>query len=145
MPRCAAAGRTTAVPTTARGPSLYATTGVRPVVREIGVFNTTATATAVAICRASATGTQGAGLTEVCETDDSHTVIATAFTTHTADATLGSPVRQAPLAAQIGAGVVFTWGDNGLIIDNATTAGVVIAAVSGVTGQQIDFYIVWDE
>jgi hypothetical protein len=145
MARCSAAGRTTAVPTTARGPSLYATAAIRPVVREIGVFNTTSTATAVAICRASATGTQGAGLTEVCETDDSRTVIATAFTTHTADATLGSPVRQAAIAATIGAGVIFTFGDNGLIIDNATTAGVTIAAVSGVTGQNIDFWITWDE
>src|SRR6188472_9983 len=138
MPRCSAAGRASAIPTTVRGPSLYATTGVRPVVREIGVFNTTSTAFAVQVARASATGTQGAGLTEVCETDDSHTVIATAFNTHTADATLGSPVRQAPIAATIGAGVIFTFGDNGLIIDNATTAGVVIAAVSGVTGQIFD-------
>jgi hypothetical protein len=118
---------------------------VRPAVREIGVFNTTATATAVMICRASATGTQGAGLTEVAETDDSHTVVATAFNTHTADATVGGPIRQASIGAAIGSGVVFTWGDNGLIIDNATTAGIVIACPSGVTGQLLDFWIIWDE
>jgi hypothetical protein len=123
---------------------LYATTGVRPNVREIGVFNTTATACAVAICRASATGTQGAGLTEVCQDDDSHTIIATAFNTHTADATVGSPVRQASLGAAIGSGVIFTFGGDGLVIDNATTAGLVITCPTG-TGQHLDFYIEWTE
>lgn len=143
--RVAVAGRTSAVPTTVRGPSLYATTSVRPVVREIGIFNTTATATAAMIVRASATGTQGAALTEVAETDDAQTPLATAFNTHTADATVGAPVRQVTLGAAIGAGAILTWGDNGLVIDNATTAGVVIACPSGVTGQHLDFYIVWDE
>jgi hypothetical protein len=123
---------------------LYATTGVRPNVREIGVFNTTATACAVAICRASATGTQGTGLTEVCQDDDSHTIIATAFNTHTADATVGSPVRQASLGAAIGSGVIFTFGGDGLVIDNATTAGLVITCPTG-TGQHLDFYIEWTE
>jgi hypothetical protein len=123
---------------------LYATTGVRPNVREIGVFNTTATAVAVAICRASATGTQGAGLTEVCQDDDSHTIIATAFNTHTADATVGSPVRQASLGAAIGSGVIFTFGGDGLVIDNATTAGLVITCPTG-TAQHLDFYIEWTE
>jgi hypothetical protein len=144
MARVAAAGRTSAVPTTVRGPSLYATAGVRPNVREIGVFNTTATAVAVAICRASATGTQGAGLTEVCQDDDSHTIIATAFNTHTADATVGSPVRQASLGAAIGSGVIFTFGGDGLVIDNATTAGLVITCPTG-TAQHLDFYIEWTE
>lgn len=112
--------------------------------KEIGVFNTTATACAVALCRATATGTQGAGLTEVQVDDDSHTVIATGFNTHTADATVGSPMRQASLGAAIGSGVIFTFGDAGLIIDNATTAGVVITCPTG-TGQHLDFYIEWEE
>jgi hypothetical protein len=142
--RAVVAGRTSAIPTTLRGPSLYATTGVRPTVREIGVFNTTATAVAVAIVRASATGTQGAGLTEVCLDDDSHTVVATGFNTHTADATVGSPIRQATLGAAIGSGVIFTFGDQGLVIDNATTQGVVITCPTG-TAQHLDFYIEWSE
>lgn len=144
MARCAVAGRTSAVPTAVRGPSVYATTGVRPRIREIHVFNTTATAAAVAICRATATGTQGAGLTEVCEDDDSHTIVATGFNTHTADATVGSPVRQASLGAAIGAGVIFTFGNGGLALDKATTAGIVITCPTG-TGQHLDFAIIWDE
>jgi hypothetical protein len=144
MARCAVAGRTSAVPTAARGPSLYATAGVRPRIREIGVFNTTTTAAAVSVARASATGTQGAALTEICESDPTHTVIATAFNTHTADATVGSPVRQGSLGAAIGAGIIWTWGEDGLIVDDGTGNGAVILCPTG-TGQHLDFYIVWDE
>lgn len=144
MARFAVATRTSAIPTTVRGPSLYATTTVRPQIREIGVFNTTATAVAVAIVRASATGTQGAGLTEVCTSDDSNVAIATGFNTHTADATVGSAVKQASLGAAIGSGLIWTWDPGEFIIDNLTTAGVVITCPTG-TAQHLDFYINWTE
>lgn len=144
MARMAAAGRTSAVPTAARGPSLYATAAVRPQIREIGVWNTTAVAAAVAIVRATATGTQGAGLTEVCMSDDSSTVVATAFNTHTADATVGAAIKQASLGAAIGSGVIWTWEPGEFVIDNLTTAGVVIICPTG-TGQHLDFYITWAE
>lgn len=136
------AGRTSAVPTAVRGPSIYATTLVKPQVRQIGVFNTTAVACAVAVVRASATGTQGAGLTEVCESDDVHVAVVTGFNTHTADATVGAPMRQATLGAVVGSGVVFTFDD--LVLDNATTAGIVIICPTG-TGQHLDFWIQWQE
>lgn len=144
MARCAVANRTSAVPTAARGPSLYATTAVRPQIREIGVFNTTAVACSVAVNRATTTGTQGAGLTEVCTSDDSNTIVATAFNTHTADATLGGAIRQTSLGAAIGSGVIWTWELGEFVIDNLTTAGVVISCPQG-TGQHLDFYIVWME
>lgn len=144
MARFAVATRTSAVPTTVRGPSLYATAAVRPQIREIGVFNTTATAVAVAIVRASATGTQGTGLTEVCTSDDSNVAISTGFNTHTADATVGAAVKQASLGAAIGSGVIWTWDAGEFIVDNATTAGVVIICPTG-TAQHLDFYINWAE
>lgn len=144
MARCVVSTRTSAVPTTVRGPSVYATTGVKPRIREIGVCNTTATAAAVAIARASATGTQGAALTEVCLDDDSHTVITTGFNTHTADATVGSPIRSAVLPGVIGATIIWTFGPDGLVLDNATTAGIVIICPTG-TGQHLDFWIEWTE
>jgi hypothetical protein len=144
MARCAAGGRTAAVPTAVRGPSLYATTGVRPQIRSIEVYNTTTTACAVGVARATATGTQGTGLTEVNLSDDSHTVIATGFQTHTADATVGAVVRQATLGAAAGAGIIWTWGPGEFIVDNLTTAGVVIICPTG-TGQHLDFSIEWDE
>jgi hypothetical protein len=115
---------------------------VKPRIKEIGVFNTTSTACAVGVARASATGTQGAGLTEVCEDDDSHTIIATGFNTHTADATVGACIRQASLGAAVGSGVIWTFED--LVLDNATTAGIVIVCPTG-TGQHLDFHIVWEE
>ena len=108
------------------------------------MFNTTVTECAVAVCRATATGTQGAALTEVCETDDSVTIVATAFNTHTADATVGAPFRQATLGAAKGAGVIWTFPEAGLVTDNATTSGIVITCPTG-TGQHLDFYLVWLE
>lgn len=144
MARFAVATRTSAIPTTVRGPSLYATAAVRPRVREVGVFNTTATAVAVALVRATATGTQGAGLTEVCLTDDSNVAVATGFNTHTADATVGAAIRQGSLGASIGSGVIWTFDEPGLQLDNLTTAGVVITCPTG-TAQHLDFYIEWTE
>lgn len=144
MARCAVGTRTNAVPTALRGPSLYATAAVRPQIREIGCWNTTTTACAVAVVRATATGTQGTGLTEVCISDDSRTIIATGFQTHTADATVGASITQASLGAAIGSGVIWTWGPGEFVVDNLTTAGVVIICPSG-TGQNLDFYIEWDE
>lgn len=144
MARCAVAGRTDAVPTSTRGPCVYATTAIRPQIREIGVFNTTTTAAAVAVVRASATGTQGTALTEVCVSDDSRTVIATGFNTHTANATVGAAIQQATLGAAAGAGVIWTFGPGEFVIDNLTTAGVVVICPTG-TGQHLDFYILWDE
>lgn len=144
MALCSVAARTSAVPTAVRGPSLYATAAVRPKIREIGVFNTTATAAAVAVVRATATGTQGAALTEVCTSDDSATIVATGFNTHTADATVGASIVQASLGAAIGSGVIWTWDDGEFEIDNATGNGVVITCPTG-TGQHLDFYIKWRE
>ena len=144
MARCAVATRTSAVPTALRGPSLYATAAIRPQIRKIEVYNTTTTACAVGVVRATATGTQGAGLTEVCLSDDSRTPTATGFNTHTADATVGSPVVQASLGAGVGNGIIWTWGPGEFIVDNLTTAGVVIICPTG-TGQHLDFSIEWDE
>src|SRR3972149_8061000 len=140
MARCAVAGRESAVSTAARGPSLYATAASgRLVVREIGIFNTTAVAMAAGVAIASAAGTVGAALTEVNMDDSSHTILGTGFNTHTVDATIVGTVQQASLGAAIGSGVIFTFGGQGLVIDEGTANGVVIICPTG-TGQIIDFY-----
>lgn len=144
MARCAVAGRTDALITSTRGPCVYATAAVRPQIRAVEVFNTTTTAVAVAVVRATAAGTQGTALTEVSLSDDVHTIVATGFNTHTANATVGAPIRQASLGAAIGSGVIWTWGPGEFVLDNATTAGVVIILPTG-TGQHVDFAIEWDE
>lgn len=142
MARCAAAGRASAIPTTLRGPNLYGTAAVRPKVREVGIFNTTATAVAVALVRATAVGTRGAAITPVCLTDPTHVAVATIANTHTADATVGVPIRQASLGAAIGSGVIFTFAE--FEIDSATTSGLIIICPTG-TAQILDFYFEWEE
>lgn len=148
MARWSVATRTSAVPTTVRGPSVYAAAANGGFwVREVGVFNTTTTAAAVGLVIASATGTQGATLTEVCQDDptkDASDTAGNGFNTHTADATVGSAIRQASLGAAIGSGVIWTFGDQGLFIPEGTTNGVVVNCPTG-TGQHLDFYITWDE
>jgi hypothetical protein len=144
MPRCSVGGRTDVVPTALRGPSLYATASSgQLVVREIAATNTTAVAVAVALGYATAAGTVGTALTEVNESDPTHTILGTGFNTHTANATL-TATRHASLGAAIGNGIVWVFGDNGLIIPEGTANGVVIICPTG-TAQHLDFWFVWDE
>ena len=145
MPRVAAGDRTSAVCTTLRGPSVYATASSGALwLLEVGVFNTTTTAVAVGLSPATAAGTVGAGLTEVCEEDTSYAILGTAFNTHTVDATLTGEVRQDSLGASIGSGVIWTFGGRGLLIPEGTANGAVITCPTG-TGQHLDFYFVWEE
>lgn len=144
MPRCSVGGRTDALPTTLRGPSLFATASSgQLVVREIAAFNTTVNAVAVALGICTAAGTVGTALTEVCESDPTHTILGTGFNTHTGNATLAA-TRHASLGAFIGAGIIWVFGDNGLIIPEGTANGVAIICPTG-TAQHLDFWFVWDE
>lgn len=144
MARCVVSGRTDALITSTRGPCLYSTAARKPSIRSIEVYNTTATAVSVAVGRASATGTQGTALTEVCISDDSAVIVCTGFNTHTANATVGAAIRSAPLGAAIGSGVIWTWEFGAFVLDNATTSGVMLFLPSG-TAQHVDFAIEWDE
>jgi len=123
--------------------SLFATASVGAKVREIGVTNTTAVALCVGVVRfTNATGV-GAGLTEA-DYDQANPAIATGFAGHTADGAVGQVFRQASLGAAIGAGVVFTFGDSGLLIPVGTANGIGISCPTG-TGQICDYWIDWDE
>ena len=145
MSRFAIGGRSSAVPTAARGPSVYATALVHPTIREIGIFNASTTQWVAAIARATATGTKGAALTPLPIEDPVRVALATGANTHTADATVVAvPGRQAMVGAAYGSGVIFTFGGLGLTLDALTTSGIVIVCPTG-TGQLFDFYIEWDE
>lgn len=125
--------------------SLYATTGVRPRVYEVGVFNTTATAVAIALRRATSVGTVGTGQSEIYESDESQAAIATAVDTHTVAPTLtAGNIRVATLGAAIGSGVIWSFNDPGLYIPQATTSGLCIVPLTG-TGQICDVYFSWRE
>lgn len=142
--RHAIAGRATVIGTTVRAmASVFSTASVGFKVREVGVFNTTTTAVAVALCRfTNATGV-GAALTEV-DYDAASPAIATGFAGHTADGAVGSNFRYASIGAAIGSGVIWTFGESGILIPVGTANGIGIICPTG-TGQICDYYIDWDE
>ena len=125
--------------------SLYGGASGAGKIREIGVFNTTAVALAISLQRFTATGTQGAALTEIGYEPDTPVSNCQGFNTHTVTPTITAGViRQASIGAAIGAGVIWTFGDTGLIVKLGTGNGYGILIPAG-TGQIVDFYIDWDE
>lgn len=145
MARYSIAGRSTVAGTSARAvASLFAIAGVGAKVREIGVFNTTSTAVAVSVVRfTNATGV-GAGLTEGEYDEDAPAPSCTGFAGHTGDGGVGQVLRQAVLGASVGSGVIWTFGDTGIVIQPGTANGIGVICPTG-TGQILDYYIEWDE
>lgn len=145
MARYSVAGRSTVAGTAVRAvASVFAIASRTLKIREIGAFNTTSTAVAAALCRfTNATGV-GAGLTEVQYDEASPAPNGTGFAGHTADGAVGSNFRHVPLGAAVGSGVIWTFGDTGLIIAAGTANGIGIICPTG-TGQILDYWIDWDE
>jgi hypothetical protein len=98
----------------------------------------------VAVARFTTATNVGTGLAETAEDDPDQTALATIFAGHTGDGGVGGVVRQASLGAAVGAGIIWTFGGNGLEIPAGTGNGVGIITPTG-TGQLCDCYIVWDE
>lgn len=125
--------------------SLYGNGSVTAKIREIGVFNTTTTACAVCVQRFTTTGTRGSGLTALPFDSTAGAATAAGYQTHTVGPTITSGyLRAATLGAAAGAGVIWTFGDTGLVIPATSNAGVGVVVLTG-TGQILDFYIDWDE
>lgn len=146
MARFTASARTAALPTSLRGPSIYTiASACQPRIRQVEVYNTTATAFAVSLNRLTARGTPGAAITAAKHTSDGNAADATPYQTHTADATAGDEICRASIGAAIGAGVIWTFGDTGLAIPaGANTAGIGLILPVG-TAQHFDFVFTWDE
>lgn len=128
---------------------LMSVAGVRPRLREVGVFNTTVTACAVCLRRVTAAGTSGTTRTVIYETDSAQSALATPKDTWTVTPTFvgTSPdgnLRVASLGAAIGSGVIWTFPDPGLVIPNTTGDGIVLAVLTG-TGQICDISFTWEE
>jgi hypothetical protein len=142
--RHSVANRSTVVGTTLRAiASLFGTASVGLKLREVGIFNTTSTASAVALVRfTNATGV-GSALTKT-DWDAESPAICSAYAGHTADGAVGAAIRQASLPAAVGGGVIWTFGDSGLIVPKGTANGIGIIVPTG-TGQIVDFYYDWDE
>lgn len=131
--------------TTLPSGSLYAIATAGFKLRECGISNTTATAVAHKLSLLTTAGTQGSGLTEAKQDDNSLVASCTAFNTHTVAPTLGSDLGyRAQLGAAVGSAFVWTFGDVGLRTPLATTNGIGVITENG-TGQIVQFYFVWDE
>jgi hypothetical protein len=145
MARYSAGVLTTAGSTTLPIISLYGTAAVVPRVREIGIFNTAATAVALKLVRVSTTGTQGANLVEASGTNDTTAAVATAWGTHTVAPTLGNDLGyRCVLGAQAGSAVIWTFEDYAMQVLQAANAGIAVIVENG-TGQACQAYIVWQE
>ncbi len=145
MSRYAFGMRSTVVGTNLRAQiSLFAPASSNARVREIGVYNTSTTAFAIALARfTNATGV-GAGQTEGEYDEDAPPPLVTIFAGHTADGGVGQVFRQATLGAAAGAGTIWTFGDSGLVIQPGTANGIGPLVPTG-TGQLGDDYLDWDE
>jgi hypothetical protein len=148
MPRYSAGIKTGTPGTPATFPyiSLFSAASVGAKLREVGLFNTSNTAIDVRLVRLTAQGTPGTGLTEAKYDPDSAAAACTAFTTHTAAATVGDDLGyRASLGAAIGAGVILTFGDSGIRIPTGTANGVGVIAADSSGVQPLQAYLVWDE
>ncbi len=145
MPRYSAGVKSGAGSATLPLMSLYAAAAVGAKLREIGITNVSAVAVELKLVRLTATGTQGAGLVEAPHDPDGPTASCTAVTTHTVAPTLGADLGyRAAIGAAIGAGVIWTFGDAGLVLKPGVANGIGVIVENG-TGQICQIYAVWDE
>src|ERR1043166_938827 len=125
--------------------SLYSIATVSPCLRECGLTNTTATAVAEKLAYLTSAATQGTGLVETKYRDGAAAASCTAFTTHTAGTPVGADLGyRASLGAAVGAGVIWTFGEQGITPPVVTANGVGVVVENG-TGQACQAYLVWDE
>lgn len=145
MARFVAGGLTTAGSTTLPIIALVGGTTVLARIREIGLFNTTATAVALKLCRISTAGTPGTTLTASAMNTDPAAAVATVRNTYTSTAPTTTDLGfRCQLGAAIGSGFVFTFDDFDLTTLVAANAGVGVLVENG-TGQALQAYIKWYE
>ena len=124
--------------------SLYSPAGSRLILKEVHVYNTTATAVAVALRALTTAGTQGTGLVEVEHELEGPPPLGTGFQGHTVDPTItAGEYARAQLAAAIGGGVVWIF-NKGIIIPAGVANGVGVVTATG-TGQICDITFIWEE
>ena len=125
---------------------LVATTAVRPRLKEVGVWNTTSTAVEIALRRlVTAVQTPGATQTAVYNNDNSQSAVATAKDTWTGTTPtyVAGNIRYVELAATVGAGVIWVFGGDGLIIPNTANDAIVLVPTG--TGQICIVNLEWEE
>jgi len=144
MGRYSAGARTSAGSTTLPIFSLYGVAASGGKLVEVGVFNTAATAVALKLSRLDTAGTKPAALTDNEYNQDGPIALCTAHNTHTVGPTIDEEIARTILGAVIGSGVIWTFGEGGLIIPSGTANGIGLVVSVG-TGQICDVYFKWDE
>lgn len=146
MARYTVSALTSAGSTTLPIISLYGGTTVRPRIREIHLFNTTATEVSLKLVRVTTAGTQGTALTEMPMIPEDPAAIATAFNTHSVAPTITTgDLWRGMLGAAKGSGVILTFPDpGGLVIPPTANNGIAVVVSTG-TGQAVEATIIWDE
>ena len=126
--------------------SIYAGANGGGTIREIGLFNNTSVAVDVVLRRLTTAGTKPAALTEQKQQPNAGPALCTVHSTHTVGPTLpaGDLGYRASLGAAIGAAVIWTFGDDGLVLTVGVVNGIGVLIENG-SGQPIQGYIVWDE
>jgi hypothetical protein len=141
------AGLTTAAgSTTLPVAALIGGTGARIRITEIGVFNTTATACNLVLCRVSTAGTPGTAATSrLTDQGDGATAVGVLRNTYTGTAPTTTELGIGfPLAAAVGSGLALTFPDDVLTIDKIANSGIGLLVESG-TGQAVRVWFRWNE
>lgn len=122
---------------------ILSTATVSPVLREVGIYNTTATACTYRLVNFTG-GTAGAAQVERKHRRNAPAAISTVFGLWTADATIGEDTGyRAIIGAGAGNGAVMTFGDTGLEAELGATSGLGLVPIG--TGQICEVYFVFDE
>jgi hypothetical protein len=141
------AGLTTSAGSTTLPPAaLVGGTGGRIRITEIGVFNTTATACNLVLCRLTTAGTPGTAATSrLTDSADAATAVGTLRNTYTSTAPTSTELGIGfPLAAAIGSGIILTFPDDTLTIPATANAAIGFLVESG-TGQAVRVWFRWAE
>lgn len=144
MARFSAGGLTTVGSTTLPVVALIGSAAVLCRIREIAVFNTTATAVALKLCRLSTAGTPGATLAAAAMNMDPSASVGLLRNTYTGAPTVVDLGFRCVLGAAVGSGFVWTFEDFDLTTLAAANAGVGILVENG-TGQPLQTYWKWFE
>jgi hypothetical protein len=124
---------------------LTAVASVGAHLREVGAFNTTSTALNAGLFRMTAAGTPGATVASIQHDPNSVASSCLVKDTWTVTGTFSATAAyNAQLGAAVGSGIVWVFGDSGLVVPTGTANGIVLMPLSG-TGQILNVYFVWDE
>lgn len=124
--------------------SLYAGANKDLRLFEVHGFGTVATASRYLIRRLDTAGTKPAAVTDAPYDTRGPAATGEVSGTHTVGPTLDEIFERLVFGASIGAGIILTFGKEGLLIPNGIVNGIGVVLNTGI-GQAIDWTWVWEE